>query len=177
MVAQSMTVFVFLVISYVLALLGRIVYDHLKDRRRVDPRDRRVFALVFVDMCVLWASWFALCEQDPSELGLPLAVRRIGLGLSVMGALLFLLALAQLKKLENTTQLETGGLFRLMRHPIYTGFACWYIGWPLHWDRIWSLALGVASLGAVYWWRHSEERALLVQFGEDYRAYRERTWF
>jgi protein-S-isoprenylcysteine O-methyltransferase Ste14 len=168
--------FLGLSLVYLLALLGRITYDWLKLRGRANPKNRLVFAVVFVDMFLLWGSWFSLCESDPSSLGLPHWLRQFGLGLTLLGGALFLGALLQLRVLENTTHLVTTGLFRFTRHPIYTGFACWYVGWPLHWDRSSALLLGTLSLGAVIWWRRVEERALVLQFGSAYEDYRQRTW-
>ena len=104
-------------------------------------------------------------------------MRWIGLALSVCGAALFLGALMQLRALENTKVLVTTGLFSRIRHPVYLGFILWYVGWPLYHGAVLSLGLGWLGIISTLWWRTVEEKHLVVQFGDAYRQYTQRTWF
>jgi protein-S-isoprenylcysteine O-methyltransferase Ste14 len=169
--------FVVLCGVFLAGLVGRALYEILKLRRRVDHRSRLVFALVFVDMAAMFASWFALGVADPSSLGLPVPARWAGFGRTAAGGLLFLGALAQLRALENTTVLVTTGLFARLRHPIYAGFVLWFVGWPIAQDAAVGLALAVPGVASVIFWRHTEEQNLVAQFGDAYVEYRKRTWF
>lgn len=162
---------------YLLGLLGRGLYEWLKERHRVDPTRRLVFAIVFADMALMWAAWFGMSELDPMRMGLSPMVRWGGLALSILGLLLFLGALFQLRALENTKVLVSNGLFALTRHPIYLGFVFWLVGWPLFQDAGVSLCLAAPGIASIFHWRRNEERALRIQFGAAYRDYEQRTWF
>ncbi len=162
---------------YLLGLLGRGVYEWLKERRRVDPTRRLVFAVVFADMSLMWASWFGMGALDPFRLGLPPALNWGGLALVIVGALLFLGGLIQLRALENTKTLVTTGLFSVTRHPIYLGFVLWLLGWPVFQDAGMSLFLAAPGIASILSWRRNEERALQIQFGSAYRDYQQRTRF
>ena len=73
-------------------------------------------------------------------------------------------------------QLKTNQMYSLVRHPSYTAMMIVILAYALtthHW--------GVGTLGMLCAWFgfqyriHFEERALQAQFGEEYRAYRNRT--
>ena len=57
---------------------------------------------------------------------------RLGLGLALGG-------LFQLKGLENIDRLVTSGLFAKIRHPMYTGFILWILGWVIRYGALASL--------------------------------------
>jgi protein-S-isoprenylcysteine O-methyltransferase Ste14 len=172
-----MTLHLVCVWLYLATLAGRCLYEHLKRRGRVDASSRRVFAIVFADMAALWASWFTMAAVDPFKVELPAPVRWAGLTLTIIGAALFLGALLQLRALENTKVLVTGGLFAKIRHPIYCGFVLWFVAWPVFCAAPISLALAIPGVVCIFIWRHLEERALVLQFGPAYVEYRQRTWF
>jgi hypothetical protein len=83
-------------------------------------------------MILLWMSWFGMCPLDPLQLALPGILRQIGLGLLIVGLVLALGALAQLRGVENIDYLVTTGLFSKIRHPMYTGFMLWILGWAVY---------------------------------------------
>lgn len=73
--------------------------------------------------------------------------------------------------------LVTGGLYRRLRHPIYTFGLCVTVGMVVY-AAIPVLAMVPAALGALQVIRiRREERVLEDAFGDDYRSYREDTWF
>jgi protein-S-isoprenylcysteine O-methyltransferase Ste14 len=135
------------------------------------------FAIVFTAMCSLWVCWFAMCPLDPIVVALPDAVRWIGFGMFIIGWLLALGALAQLKGLENIDHLITTGVFRMIRHPMYTGFLLWIIGWGVYHGALMSLLIGIFGIGNILYWRRLEERKLESAYGERYSLYRSQTWF
>jgi protein-S-isoprenylcysteine O-methyltransferase Ste14 len=155
----------------------RSVYEWLKKQGRINPTNRLIFALIALDMTLLWLCWFSMCSIEPFHLQLPAAVRWIGLGVTVVGSCLAVGALLQLRGVENIEHLRTRGLFTVMRHPMYTGFMLWFLGWSLYHDAGISLIAGLFGIGHVFYWRHVEEEALVNQFGDTYRRYREKTWF
>ena len=163
-----------------LCLLGlaiRTSYELLKKAGRVDPKSTAVFAVVFVAMGVMLASWPFLCPLDPWPITVPGAARWIGLGL-VTGALALAIGgLVQLRGLENIDHLVTTGLFSRIRHPMYTGFILWIAGWVVRYGAAVSLVVGLVCIGNILYWRRLEEGTLEAQYGEDYRAYCSQTWF
>ncbi len=71
--------------------------------------------------------------------------------------------------------LETSGVYRLTRNPIYLGILVGSAGWVLWRARIellivWALLAVVLTMKA-----HVEQRHLLTAFGDDYRRYADRT--
>jgi len=64
-----------------------------------------------------------------------------------------------------------------VRHPMYLGFMTWIVGWALAQGAIVSLAVGLAGIVNIFFWRHLEEQHLESCYGDVYRAYRAKTWF
>jgi protein-S-isoprenylcysteine O-methyltransferase Ste14 len=75
---------------------------------------------------------------------------------------------------RRAAPLQTGGAYRLCRHPLYFFTATLFSAWPtmdLRWLVV-ALWLWVyAAVGAVF-----EERKLLATFGDEYRRYRGTHW-
>jgi protein-S-isoprenylcysteine O-methyltransferase Ste14 len=69
----------------------------------------------------------------------------------------------------------TGGLYRLVRHPQYAGLAVMGLGTLLLWPRFLVLVAFVTMLFLYRLLAGWEEAQCLVQFGDSYRVYRERT--
>jgi len=85
--------------------------------------------VVFAAMCLMLLSWHFLGPLDPLLLSLPGIVRRVGLAGWVVGLDLAVGGVIQLRGLENIDHLVTSGLFSRLRHPMYTGFVLWILGW------------------------------------------------
>jgi len=162
---------------YLGSLIIRTSYELLKKAGRMNPKSPIVFAVVFAVMCLMWASWFSLCPLDPFRLALPELARWTGLGAVILGLVLAIGGIVQLRGLENINHLVTTGLFSKLRHPIYTGFILWIFGWAVYHGAIFSLVIGFVGIGNILYWRRLEEDDLESWYGEDYRAYRQETWF
>ena len=100
-----------------------------------------------------------------------LAVVTLAVGLMQTGAWSFLgLQQALGKPSQNPPQLVTGGLYRWVRHPLYTAGLVFIWLVPLMTRNLLSLNLGLTIylvVGATF-----EERKLLREFGEVYLRYR-----
>ncbi len=162
---------------FLACLAVRDTYELLKESGRIRDGNRPAFIIVFFAMGGLWASWFLLCPEDPNHLGLPVVVKMSGQLIAILGTLLAVGALIQLRGLEGIDHLVTRGLFKRLRHPMYLGFILWIIGWSLAHDAATGLLLGVPALASILWWRHLEDRRLGTQFGDAYREYKQSTWF
>lgn len=169
--------FFLLVGLFLLGLAIRAGYEQLKKAGRLPKGSLPVTAVVFVAMFTLWASWFSLCPLDPLPLALPGPLRWLGLALFIGGLGLAVGALIQLRGLEDTTHLVTTGLFAKIRHPMYTGFILWIVGWALYHGAPISLLFGLVGIAGIISWGRREDRELKAQFGEAYRRYRQETWF
>ncbi len=169
--------FLLFVILFTLGLAIRVAYEQLKKAHKVDEGNRPVFLVVFAGMALLWISWFAMCPQDPLRVVLPTPARWTGLALVVLGWVLALGALAQLRGVENIDHLVTSGLYARLRHPMYTGFVLWIVGWTAFHGATVSLIPGLLGIVNVQHWRHLEELKLESAYGDSYRSYRQSTWF
>jgi protein-S-isoprenylcysteine O-methyltransferase Ste14 len=107
----------------------------------------------------------------------------VGLALLTVGGTLRLSAVfvldrrfAGLVAIQEGHRLQTGGLYRHVRHPSYCGMLLYMAGYVLVF-RCWLGLLLVAATLAVLPARMRAEEALLEsEFGEEYASYRCRTW-
>jgi protein-S-isoprenylcysteine O-methyltransferase Ste14 len=162
---------------FMVCLVTRTTYELLKKVGRANPHSKPLFAFIFAAMSLLWISWFAMCPFDPYSLSIPSVVRWSGLGAVFLGLALAIGAIIQLRGLENIDHLVTTGLFSRIRHPLYTGFILWILGWGVFNGAGLSLAVGLIGIGNILYWRWLEEKALLSRYGGVYQKYRVRTWF
>ena len=166
-----------LVVCFLVCLLVRTGYELLKEAGKVNPENKLLLAFIFTAMCALWVCWFSLCPLDPSQVYIPDAVRWGALGLFILGMVLAVGALLQLRGVENIDHLVTSGLFARIRHPMYTGFILWIFGWSTYHGAIASLSAGLVCIANILYWRRLEETRLLARYGETYRQYQQTTWF
>jgi protein-S-isoprenylcysteine O-methyltransferase Ste14 len=99
----------------------------------------------------------------------------LGYVLLFVGIGLFAQGWRQLYRAQKEQQLATGGLYALVRHPQYTGlFLALFGEGVVHWPTIFSVAL-FPMIVLVYWMlARREEKRVLEEFGDEYRAYRRR---
>ena len=169
--------YLILVVLFVVSLTIRTGYELLKEAGKVNPENKLIFAFIFATMCALWAFWFSLCLSDPFRVNLPEALQWSGFGLFVVGMILAIGALLQLRGLENVKHLVTSGLFAKIRHPMYTGFVLWILGWSIYHSAVVSLLVGLLGIANILYWRRLEEARLLARYRDTYEQYRLRTWF
>jgi protein-S-isoprenylcysteine O-methyltransferase Ste14 len=164
-------------VLFLLCLVLRSIYELLKEARRINTESKPIFISIFSAMCILWISWFSLCPADPFRVDLPDAIHWTGFAVFIIGMILAVGALIQLRGVENIDHLVTTGLFKKVRHPMYAGFIAWILGWSVYHGALISLAIGLPGIASILWWRHLEETRLEVQFGNSYIQYRLTTWF
>ena len=73
---------------------------------------------------------------------------------------------------KPTSQLVTGGIYRLSRNPMYVGFTLWYLGAACWRNSLWPflllpIVLFIMHYGVII----REERYLERRFGDEYRRY------
>lgn len=108
------------------------------------------------------------------ELGMLISMV-LGYALLFVGIGLFAQGWRELYRAQKEKRLATGGLYALVRHPQYTGLFIGLFGEGIvHWPTIFSVAL-FPIIVLVYWLlARSEEKRVLKEFGDEYRAYQRR---
>jgi protein-S-isoprenylcysteine O-methyltransferase Ste14 len=154
----------------------RFAYEILKHAKILKPR-KLTFAFIFLDMFVLWSSWFTLCSIDVFRMNLPGVIRILGLSVFFIGVILFFVALFTIKTFETYAgDLITKGIYSKIRHPMYLGFIFWSIGFPLYHGAIYPFSLSFLFIANILFWRHLEEIELEERF-PDYKNYKAKTLF
>ncbi len=95
----------------------------------------------------------------------------VGQLLILGGTILAVAGWRQLHRAARDGEMVTGGLYRWIRHPQYTGFFMFLIGSVINWPTLFTI-LTLPILSFVYWrLARQEEQDALQQFGNRYRHY------
>ena len=79
-------------------------------------------------------------------------------------------------EVRDQHRLVTSGVYRYVRHPMYSAFFLWAVAQGLLLPNWVAGLAGLIGFGILFWFRVGrEERLMLETFGEDYRAYMTRT--
>jgi protein-S-isoprenylcysteine O-methyltransferase Ste14 len=104
-----------------------------------------------------------------------------GLILSILGFIIVLIALFDLDKSltafptpKNNSELITSGLYKYVRHPIYTGILLTVFGYSIYSASIPRLIISLLLLILFYFKTNYEEHKLSEKY-PDYYAYKART--
>jgi protein-S-isoprenylcysteine O-methyltransferase Ste14 len=99
----------------------------------------------------------------------------LGYALVFIGLGIFMEGWRQLHRARQEKRLVTDRLYALVRHPQYTGlFLALFGEGVVHWPTIFSVALFPVIVLVYYLLARSEERKVEAEFGDEYRAYRDR---
>jgi protein-S-isoprenylcysteine O-methyltransferase Ste14 len=150
--------------------------------KKEDRSNRWIFVPVFVlslGMAVLPAYLDGRNLWTADEAVTPyvgLALLTLGGGLRLAAVFVLGRRFTGLVAIQEEHRLQTGGLYRHIRHPSYTGMLLYMAGYVMVF-RCWLGLLLVAGTLAVLLARMNAEEALLEsEFGAEYRSYRRRTW-
>jgi protein-S-isoprenylcysteine O-methyltransferase Ste14 len=109
------------------------------------------------------------------------ALRALGLGASLVGFTLLTLARLELGSAfslsPRASKLVTTGLYARIRHPVYVFSLLGITGLILYFGELTLLAVVPLIALAQMARARREDRVLEQQFGDEYRAYRAKTWF
>ena len=98
----------------------------------------------------------------------------LGYALALIGIGLFVQGWRQVYRARQENRLVTDGLYGFVRHPQYTGlFIALFGEGVVHWPTLFSVGLFPVIVLAFTWLARKEERAMLDQFGQDYRTYQD----
>jgi len=111
------------------------------------------------------------------------AIRWVGVVLFAAGGMLrlwpvFVLGhrFSGLVAIQPEHTLVTSGIYGVIRHPSYLGLLLNVLGWGLAFRAGIGVLLAALTLPPLLARISAEERLLEAQFGEEYNAYRARTW-
>lgn len=117
----------------------------------------------------LWSTLLGM-----GELGMLISML-LGYALLFVGIGLFIQGWRELYRARQQNRLVTTGLYSLVRHPQYTGLFIGLFGeGVVHWPTLFSVALFPVIVLAYGLLARREEKQVLAQFGEEYRAYQRR---
>lgn len=104
-----------------------------------------------------------------------------GVAIAVPALVLFVTARAQLGNSfsiqAKATQLVTRGIYSRIRNPIYVFGALMGVGVIVWAHQLWWLLAYAVLVPMQVWRARKEEQVLDAKFGEEYRAYKQKTWF
>ena len=186
-IGPSLTFLAFVVYAIVHSLLASL-WAKQKARLSLGDRGNRIYRLAYnLFSGITFIPVLAVPAAFPGDtlyrLAIPWLV--ISTALQLLGALIILVGMLQtdiwhfigIRQLLDPSQADnatmiTHGLYRYIRHPLYTGglLFIWFI--PMMTTSL--LALNLAATLYLYIGSIFEERRLIAEFGDDYRQYQQR---
>lgn len=144
----------------------------------------RILDFFFVLLQFILFGLFLVSDQwwpELFSLSFPKEVQWAGLGLVGFGAFLIGIALLQLNDRlspfptpKSNARLLQNGVFKWMRHPIYTGILLVFSGWSFYGEASNQLLVSLALFILFFFKARYEERRLEEVF-PDYAEYKKRT--
>lgn len=142
---------------------------------------RKDYIFVSIQLLLI-ALWFWCWWPFDRPMQALFLLRLVGLLMAGVGVVLVIWPVIQIRKaitmLPTPTaqaKLITGGAFRYIRHPIYTGIILGSIGLALAYGNYGMFVTGIALLILFYVKSMYEETRLTERF-PDYKAYQKKTW-
>jgi protein-S-isoprenylcysteine O-methyltransferase Ste14 len=112
---------------------------------------------------------------------LPTFLNTIFLIISIIGLLIIIVALLQLNKSLSpfptpkfNSELIQTGLYKYMRHPIYTGIILMTFGYGLYTNSLFKIFISIALL-ILFYFKSSYEESMLLRKYLDYSEYKKTT--
>jgi protein-S-isoprenylcysteine O-methyltransferase Ste14 len=169
-------IFLILVFVCIITHVIRCIYEILKHKKILNTNNF-TFVVMFINMVLLWLSWFLLCANDIHKIELAGIIRYLGISLFVIGVIVFFMALFTIKTLESYEgDLINKGIYSIIRHPMYLGFILWLIGLPVFFAAPFLLILSFFFIANILFWRYLEEKELEQRF-LSYKDYKKTTIF
>jgi protein-S-isoprenylcysteine O-methyltransferase Ste14 len=156
-----------------------------EDLRKKDPHDRRSVLVILVNGCLVFLIPI-LDYRFGRQARPPICATWSIVGLAVtLASLLFRYwSIRTLGKFfTSVVKVQAGqrviqhGPYRFLRHPSYLGSFLMSVGISIFFRSYVGIAFCLVGFFAAYVYRISaEEKTMLAEFGEEYAAYRKRTW-
>jgi protein-S-isoprenylcysteine O-methyltransferase Ste14 len=171
-----------IVAMVVITVAALFTSGNISSGRREDSKNRWIFLPCLVLGFVL--AWLPAYTDRQDILAIDGdAVRYLGLALFVLGSVLrvgavFVLGrrFSGLVAIQESHELVTGGLYRVIRHPSYLGLLLGLFGWALVFRSANGVLVSLLLLPPLVARMKSDEALLEAEFGERYAGYSRRTW-
>lgn len=135
------------------------------------------YGYVGMQLMLFVAYIFPVYWSDPHHA----LITQIGFIISIVGGLVLLLSLAQLNTYlspfptpKKETKLIQNGLYKYIRHPIYTGILLLFFGYGLYQSSSYKLCITILLAVLFYFKSIYEEKCMEEKFAE-YKNYRDKT--
>jgi protein-S-isoprenylcysteine O-methyltransferase Ste14 len=145
------------------------------ESKRIIPR----FILLFLFMTVIPP----YCDRRDFWVIDGDTARYLGLALYWIGSVIRLVAIFVLGRrfsgfvaIQEDHKLETGSIYKYIRHPSYAGLLIATIGWTLVFRSVIGLVLNLILFLLLLIRMTDEEKFLENEFGDEYRSYQKKTW-
>jgi protein-S-isoprenylcysteine O-methyltransferase Ste14 len=172
-----------IVVTIVVAsIVAVFTHGNLSGGRREDTQNRWIFVPIFVlGFTLAWLPAYTDRHEFWTLDGD--TVRYAGLGLFIIGTILRLLPVvilghrfSGLVAIQENHRLVTDGMYRVIRHPSYLGLLLGQFGWASVFRSGIGILVSLLLIPPLIARMNSEEALLESEFGEQYAAYRHRTW-
>jgi protein-S-isoprenylcysteine O-methyltransferase Ste14 len=177
---------------WALGLIGwfAIRYPHDRRSRRTPrvvqsdrARDLARLTISFIGMCLLPATYVLTGEPKLADYPFRPALAWIGAAVFVSSLWLFHRTHKDLGRNWSVTleirdrhSLVTSGVYRHVRHPMYSAFWLWAIAQALLLPNWIAGPAGLVGFGTLFFLRIGREEQLMIEaFGDEYRDYMQRT--
>jgi protein-S-isoprenylcysteine O-methyltransferase Ste14 len=158
----------------------------MPDNQAIEQEGRGMFALRVVMFFALigWMVCYAISPEWMSILSITLQgwLRWVGFGVGLASLGFWIWAQVELGKewspqlqLREEHHLVTTGLYKHVRHPLYTGMMGYAAGLALVSANWIFVILGVVIIAGLITRVPKEEHMMIDEFGKEYRAYMEKT--
>jgi protein-S-isoprenylcysteine O-methyltransferase Ste14 len=146
-------------------------------------REQMLLAISFTGLFVIPVIFVATGEPRFADYPFQQALAWLGTAVFVLSLLLFYRTHRDLGRfwsvtleIRDTHQLITTGVYRHVRHPMYSAFFLWAVAQALLLPNVVAGLAGLVGFGTLFVFRlPREERMMEERFGEAYRAYADRT--
>lgn len=189
---MSETIFRIVAAVILLTGMGISFYFRIKaDKATGEKISRSVDGSVMMNVIrigglILWLSPFVYLINPAwmawSKAGLPEGVRWLGVGIGVVGVFgIYWLfnsigtGITPTSATRKEHKLVTTGIYRYIRHPLYTFGASMFVSFGMMADNWFIALLGILTFIVMAIRTPKEEANLVEKFGDEYRAYMKRT--
>ncbi len=139
---------------------------------------KKDFSYFGIQLMLLIAYFFPI---DWADFETSLLIKAIGLVMILIGFATSIIAILQLnKKLSpfptpaRNSKLRTRGIYRFIRHPIYTGLILMFFGYGILSGSVWKLVFALL-ITIFFYIKTVYEEDLLVEEFDKYEAYKKKT--
>ena len=162
-------------------LLNRLIRSGEADKKNTD---KGTLVLIWITIAISITLGILIQAWLKSTISTSIWVPRTGLVLIVLGMLLRFIAIRSLGRMftvdvtiRKDHRIKQDGLYKLVRHPSYSGSLLSFLGFGISLNSWASLGIIFVLVTAAMLLRiRTEEKLLLEQFGAEYENYIKKTW-